>query len=362
MAPKNIADLSYSEVRELIRALGQPDYRAHQLMKWVYVNGAVSFDGMTDLPAELRSGLCREALPPVLEVADERLSKDKTTTKTLFRLEDGRTVEAVHMKYRDLRRGSERATVCLSTQVGCSIGCEFCATGQQGFERNLSTGEIMAQALHFQRLCSGGRPAGEKRPCQDHRHLTNIVFMGMGEPLANYDALVKCIGLLNSKYGLGISRRQITISTVGLVPQIRRLAGEPIHVELAVSLHGATDDVRQELVPVNRRYPLAKLMTACAYYFEKTGRRPSFEYALFAGINDSVGDARKLAWLLQGLGGHVNLIAGNPTANKKFRPSPGRAIASFQRELSSRGISNTLRLYRGTGIEAGCGQLRSRGV
>lgn len=358
MAPKELADLSYSEVRGLVQSLGQPDYRAHQLMKWVYANRAVSFDEMTDLPGELRMALSREISLPVLEVADELISRDGTTTKALLRLADGRLIESVLMRYRGARPGSGRATVCVSTQVGCPIGCQFCATGQQGFERNLSAGEILAQVLHFQRLLSAMNE--EKTAGRGHRRLTNVVFMGMGEPLANYDSVQKGISLLNSQNGLGIGRRQITISTVGLVPQMRRLVEEPIRVELAVSLHAATDDVRNMLVPVNRRYPLAKLMAASAYYFEKTGRQPSFEYALFDGINDSVDDARRLAALLEESGGHVNLIAGNPTANRKFRPSPSRTIAAFQEVLASRRISNTLRLHRGMDIEAGCGQLRSR--
>ncbi len=360
-ARKNIADLSDSEVKELVQSLGQPAYRAAQLTKWVYKELVTSFDEMTDLPHGLRLALSREVSLPVVDTVAERTSKDGTTRKVLFKLNDGLTIESVLMVYHGPRSSRGRATVCLSTQVGCSIGCQFCATGQQGFQRNLGAGEMVAQVLHFQRMLSTTREMdGVRERSQGHLQLTNVVFMGMGEPLANYDSVLKCIGILNSKHGLGIGRRQITVSTVGVVPQIRRLAGEQIHVELAVSLHAATDETRDILVPLNRKYPLAELLAACAYYFRETGRQPSFEYALFDGINDSAVDARLLAKLLAEVGGHINLIEGNPTANKKFRPSPSRRIASFQRELTLRGISSTLRLYRGIDIEAGCGQLRSR--
>jgi len=361
VARRNAADLSYSDLKELVQSLGQPAYRVQQFLDWVYKDLATSFDEMTNLPRSVRQALSREVSLPVLEVVDERISGDKTTRKVLFELNDSHTVEAVLMTYRGPRSSRERTTVCLSTQVGCPIGCPFCATGQQGFERNLSAGEMVAQVLHFRRLLAAtSHLDGRREPLQGRGGLTNVVFMGMGEPLANYDSVVKCIGVLNSSHGLAIGRRQITISTVGLVPQMRQLAGEKLPVELAVSLHAATDEIRDRLVPINKKYPLAELLAACVYYFRKTGRQPSFEYALFAGINDSVSDARRLAKLLEEHGGHVNLIPGNTTQDKKFRPSSGRAMASFQKELNASGISNTLRLYRGLDIEAGCGQLRSR--
>jgi len=355
-ARRNVADLACSEVGELVASLGQPRYRARQLLKWVYEDSVNSFDDMTDLPVNLRDVLSRQLSLPAPDVIDQRLSADKSTTKVLFKLRDRGTVEAVLMRYADSGGSQGRATVCLSTQVGCPIGCPFCATGQQGFERNLGTGEMVAQVLYFKRLLSEEKQTGTRRGTR----LKNVVFMGMGEPLANYDAVLKCIGILNSPCGLAIGRRQITISTVGIVPQITRLAREPVQVELAVSLHAANDSTRDLLVPINKVYPLAELLSACAYYFKETGRQPSFEYALFDGVNDSMRDARHLARLLNDSGGHVNLIRGNATANKKYRPSSNQAIHSFQNELRKRGVSTTLRLYRGLDIDAGCGQLRSR--
>jgi len=375
-----------------------------------------------------------------MEPVDERLSRDGQTRKVLFQLEDGKTIESAHMLYEQTETSRQRRTVCVSTQVGCSIRCPFCATGQQGFERNLTAGEIVEQVLYFVWLAQAGDqrgvtahgvsrevrdasrresegaqlqypplksigmkrvqgfiPAGglgvspsssispksggqgiesgllgqpprglevspETTPSRPaaRRALTNIVFMGMGEPLANYEAVKGAITTLNSKRGLGLGARQITVSTVGLVPQIRRLAKEDVHVELAVSLHAASDRVRNVLVPVNRRYPLGRLIPACQEYLQETGRRPTFEYALFNGINDSLDQAQRLTELLAGFECHVNLIAGNPTPSKEFRPSVARRVAAFQKELTEGGISNTLRQSRGTDIEAGCGQLRSR--
>lgn len=358
---REIVDLSYDEMREFVQSLGQPPYRAGQLLKWIYNGLATSFDEMTDLPVEFRQALSGALSLPVLKVVDERVSKDGTTRKVLFRMNDDKTIESCLMKYPGPRLAGERATVCLSTQIGCSVGCPFCATGQQGFERNLSVGEMVGQVLHFLRVLASSDERGDGGGrTQYSGHLTNVVFMGMGEPLANYDSVVNCIRILNSQHGLAIGRRQITVSTVGLVPQIKRLSREPIHVELAVSLHAASDSVRDLLVPVNRNYPLPKLLSACAEYSRTTGRRPSFEYVLFDGINDSVSDAARLVKLLGKLDCHVNLIAGNPTANKKFKPPPTRKVETFRKELTSGGVSNTLRLYRGIDIEAGCGQLRSR--
>jgi 23S rRNA (adenine2503-C2)-methyltransferase len=314
---------------------------------------------MTDLPQAFRRSLNENCQLFTMEPIDDSLSHDGQTRKVLFQLEDGKTIESAYMLYEPTETSRERRTVCVSTQVGCAIRCPFCATGQQGFERSLTAGEIVEQALYFVWLAqSGGQPDATQSPLR--RPLTNVVFMGMGEPLANYDAVKGAIVRLNSKNGLGLGARQITVSTVGLVPQILRLAKEDIHVELAVSLHAASDRVRNLLVPVNRRYPLKRLMPACQEYLEKTGRRPTFEYALFNGINDSVDQAQKLAELLAGLDCHVNLIAGNPTPSKEFRPSVARRVAAFQKELNESGVSNTLRESRGADIEAGCGQLRSR--
>jgi 23S rRNA (adenine2503-C2)-methyltransferase len=358
MKPR-ILELSHSQLVELMVPLGEPRYRADQVLKWTYSGTARSFDEMTDLPQAFRHKLAESCHLFTLEPIDERLSRDEQTRKVLFQLEDGKAIESAYMLYEPTETSRERRTVCVSTQVGCSIRCPFCATGQQGFERNLTSGEIIEQVLYFVWLAQSGGQSGTTQSAA-RRPLTNVVFMGMGEPLANYDAVKGAIARLNSNRGLGLGARQITVSTVGLVPQILRLAKEDVHVELAVSLHAASDRVRSILVPVNRRYPLAKLILACQEYLQATGRRPTFEYALFNGINDSLDQARKLAELLAGFECHVNLIAGNPTPSKEFRPSVARRVAAFQKELTEGGVSNTLRQSRGADIEAGCGQLRSR--
>ena len=359
MKPR-ILDLSHSQVVELIGSLGEPMYRADQILKWIYSGTARSFDEMTDLPQAFREKLAASCQLFTLEPVDERLSRDEQTRKVLFQLEDGKTIESAYMLYEPTETSRERRTVCVSTQVGCSIRCPFCATGQQGFERNLTAGEIVEQVLYFVWLAQSGERRVVATPSPVRRALTNVVFMGMGEPLANYEAVKGAIATLNSRKGLGLGARQITVSTVGLVPQIQRLAKEDIHVELAVSLHAASDRVRNVLVPVNRRYPLRLLILACQEYLQATGRRPTFEYALFNGINDSLDQAHKLADLLAGFDCHVNLIVGNPTPSKEFRPSVARRVVAFQKELTEGRVSNTLRQSRGADIEAGCGQLRSR--
>ncbi|MBM3157926.1 MAG: 23S rRNA (adenine(2503)-C(2))-methyltransferase RlmN [Chloroflexi bacterium] len=356
-ARNNILNLSRTELKEFVRSLGEPAYRADQILWWVYKKLATSFEEMTDLPLPLRQKLASGISLSNLTSIDEKISADGQTRKVLFRLDDGKTIESGFMLYGREGSSRERRTVCVSTQVGCPIGCAFCATGQQGFERNLNPGEIIEQVLYFMRSMNKDMGTDLAR-----RPVTNVVFMGMGEPLANYEAVWQSIAMLNSKQGLNLGARQITISTVGLVPQIQRLARENIHVELAVSLHAASDELRNRLVPINKKYPLRQLMAACWEYFEKTGRRPTFEYALFRGINDSVGHARELAALLEGLTCHVNLIAGNPTKSKEFVPSPRKTVLAFQKQLTDSGISNTLRLSKGVDIEAGCGQLRSRWI
>jgi 23S rRNA (adenine2503-C2)-methyltransferase len=342
---------------EFVCSLGEPAYRADQILWWVYKKLATSFEEMTDLPQTLRQKLVSVASLSSLTLVEEKISADGQTKKVLFKLDDGKTIESSFMLYGRAGSSRERRTVCVSTQVGCPIGCVFCATGQQGFERNLRVGEIIEQVLHFMRSMNK-----ETDIDLDRRLVTNVVFMGMGEPLANYEAVWQSIVMLNSKQGLNLGARQIAVSTVGLVPQIKRLASEGIHVELAISLHAAGDELRNRLVPINRKYPLKQLMAACREYFEKTGRRPTFEYALFRGINDTAGHASELAGLLEGLNCHVNLIAGNPTKSTEFAPSSKKTVLAFQKQLTERRISNTLRLSKGVDIEAGCGQLRSRWI
>ena len=281
------------------------------------------------------------------------------TVKTLFALSDSKTIESTLMSYPSTK-GKTRHTVCISTQVGCPIGCPFCATGQQGFERNLTPGEIIDQVLYFARRfrdqCyeeknNGGQPASL---------ITNIVFMGMGEPLANYDALWPAIEMLNSPEAFGLGARNMVVSTAGLVPQIKRLSRQKLQVGLAVSLHASDNALRDKLVPINRQYPLEQLIPACREYAEMTGRRLSFEYVLFDGVNDSVTRSRSLARLLKGVNCHVNLIAANYTADPGFRPSPEQTILAFESELKRLHIACTVRQPRGLDIDAGCGQLRSR--
>jgi 23S rRNA (adenine2503-C2)-methyltransferase len=345
--PDCISGMSDSELEELVVRLGEPAYRAKQLRRGIYHRLAFSFEEMTDLPVAFRRRLAGEVRLHSLAPAHLATGSDGTV-KALFTLADGLTVESALMFYGE--GGGERLSVCVSTQVGCAVGCPFCATGQQGFERNLVPAEIIDQVLYFARYLldnGGGR-------------LTNIVFMGMGEPLANYEALLKAIRVLNSPECFGLGARSMTISTAGLAPQIVRLTGEKLQVGLAVSLHAADNDLRDRLVPVNRKYPLEELMAACRQYFRATGRRVSFEYVLFRGINDSPAQARSLAGLLRGMNCHVNLITANECPDPAFRPPLPGVVAAFVRQLRQLGINATLRQPRGQDIDAGCGQLRSR--
>jgi 23S rRNA (adenine2503-C2)-methyltransferase len=276
----------------------------------------------------------------LLETTTEKKSRDGTV-KRLYRLPDGQLIEAVLMPYDDDRR-----TACISTQAGCAMGCVFCATGQMGFARHLSASEIFEQAARF---AADLEAEGER--------LSNIVLMGMGEPFHNYDQTLEAIHRLHNQ--LGIGARHITVSTVGLVPQIRQFADEGIQVKLAISLHAATDEERGALLPVNRRWNLDELMDACRYYIEKTGRRITFEWALIRGENDTPEQAHKLGKLLRGMLCHVNLIPLNPTGGYDGKPSDGEAVDNFIRVLDSYGVSATVRVRRGIDIDAGCGQLKS---
>jgi 23S rRNA (adenine2503-C2)-methyltransferase len=356
--PVNILDLSNSELNEFITSLKEPAYRADQLRNWIYKKLASSFEEMSDLPQPLRRKLGDAAVLVTIAPLEEKVSADGLTRKILFQLDDTKTIESTLMLYEGGASSRERRTVCVSTQVGCAVGCNFCATGQQGFERNLRTGEIMEQVLFFMRQVK--KQSIDTETEMNRRPVTNVVFMGMGEPLANYANVWQAVVMMNSKAGLDLGARQLTLSTAGLVPQIERLAAEPLHVELAVSLHAPTDQLRNRLMPVNLKYPLAQLIPACRDYFQKTGRRPTFEYALFAGVNDSPANARELASLVKGLNCSVNLIVGNPTACQEYRSSTLKQARAFQEQLAVSGIATTIRVSRGTDIEAGCGQLKSR--
>jgi 23S rRNA (adenine2503-C2)-methyltransferase len=326
----------YDLTREELAALlpGEPPYRARQV--WEGLHARVQRpEEMTELPASLRDAL-ETALPPALREVTQRSADGGETTKWLWSLADDARVETVLMRYPD------RVTVCVSTQAGCAMACQFCATGQAGFQRHLSTGEIVEQVAVAMRAA---------RP----RRLSNVVFMGMGEPLANYDRVWGAVERLHGE--MGLSARHLTLSTVGLVPGIRRLAGEALPVNLAVSLHAANDELRDELVPINRRYPLAQLAAACAEYVAASGRRVSIEWALIDGINDRPQDAAELAGFARPLGAHVNLIPLNPTPGYAVVGSSPARVGAFRDELTALGINATIRVTRGADIDAACGQL-----
>jgi len=338
--PINLYDLSQDALNDLLTQWGQPRFRAKQIWAWLYEKPVSSFDLMSDIPTPLRDRLRAETALGALMIADERVSKDGTV-KRLYELHDGQLIESVLMPYDDHRR-----TACISTQAGCAMGCTFCATGQMGFARHLTAAEIVEQVVRFAQVLHA-----------DGERLSNIVFMGMGEPFHNYDASLEAIRRL--MVDLGIGARHITVSTVGLVPQIRQFADEGLQVKLAISLHAATDKEREKLLPVNKRYPLADLIDACRYYIEKAGRRVSFEWALIAGKNDTPEQANALGNLLAGMLVHVNLIPLNLTGGYDGRPSDSEATKRFIAILESYGVPATVRVRRGIDIDAGCGQLKA---
>jgi 23S rRNA (adenine2503-C2)-methyltransferase len=343
---KSIYELSLEELAAVVEGWGQPGYRARQVWEWLYQHEAAEFAAMTTLPQTLRD--CLEAGFRIgsLELITEVHSTDGQTVKRLWRLPDGQMIEGVLMEYDGVRR-----TACISTQAGCAMGCVFCATGQMGFARHLTAGEIVEQAVQFARQLDA---QGER--------LSNVVLMGMGEPLHNYDATLQAILRLNDEAGLNIGQRHITLSTVGLVPAIRRFADERLQVGLAISLHAATDDERSKLLPINKRWPLAKLLEAIHYYIDRTGRRVTFEWALIAGENDTVEQAQKLGQLLHDVKCHVNLIPLNPTDGYAGGPSDPARVETFQAVLRSYHIGSTVRVRRGIDIQAGCGQLKAQVV
>lgn len=331
---------------ELLETLlpSEPPYRADQLREWLYEHPVLGADDMTNLPAPLRDDL-RDRLWP-FEVEIEQSADGGATRKWLFRTPDGAAIEAVLMGY------PRRTTLCISSQVGCALGCTFCATGQFGFERHLEAGEIVAQVAYAAAFLA----ADEMKDCPSR--VTNVVFMGMGEPLANYPRVRESIRRMIEH--MRISARAITVSTVGMVPGMRRLAVEPWPVNLAVSLHAADDDLRSKLVPLNNRYPLKEVLAAAAEFFAAKHRRVSIEWTMIDGVNDSRDQAIKLAAIALRLHAHVNLIALNPTPLTPDLPTPRRQIEDFLGTLRSRGVNATLRDTRGQDIDAACGQLRVR--
>ncbi|MDP3047668.1 MAG: 23S rRNA (adenine(2503)-C(2))-methyltransferase RlmN [Chloroflexota bacterium] len=347
-----LPDLTLTALAEWLAAQGQPAFRAKQIYRHLYRSLAEDFSQMTDLPVGLRERLSQAIVLQPLRLLAQQISSDGLTRKALFELPDGNTVETVLMLYGgEDAEGRVRRTVCLSTQAGCAMGCAFCATGQGGLRRNLTAGEIVAQVLHFAR---------EVRRAGADAVLTNLIFAGMGEPLANYSATWSAVERLNDPEGFGLGARHMTISTAGWVPGIARLAKEKLQVGLAVSLHAPDDAMRDQLMPINRKYPIAVLMDACRDYTERTNRRVSFEYILVAGVNAGPAQARSLAALLKGMLCHVNLIPMNPVAGTPWRPPSHREAAAFAHVLEQSGITVTQRMERGSDIQAACGQLRAR--
>ena len=322
---------------------GEPSFRADQVREWLYAHPVMATEDMTNLPVELRKQWADSLWPFTVDV--EQTGDQGRTVKWLFRAGDGVGIEAVLMGYPD------RTTLCLSSQAGCALACTFCATGQFGFERNLEAGEIVAQVAYAKAFLASRGLAGSPS------ELTNVVFMGMGEPLANYPRVREALRRMIDVMDMGA--RSITVSTVGVVPGMRKLADEPWQVNMAVSIHAADDELRSELVPLNRRYPLAEIETAAAEYFEKKGRRVSLEWTMIDGVNDTADQAHKLAALARRLHAHVNLIALNATPLSPMRPSsPGR-VTAFADLLAADGANVTVRNTRGADIDAACGQLRA---
>jgi 23S rRNA (adenine2503-C2)-methyltransferase len=356
--PVDLLDLPPAALADWLVARGQPAFRGRQLADWIYRELVRDFDAMANLPRALRERLRDEASIAGPRPRRELTARDGRTRKALLELADGQLIESVLMLYPAGPEGRARASVCVSTQAGCAYGCTFCATGQMGFGRHLTAGEIVGQVLHFARALRAApwdAPDGQRLD-----RVTNLVLMGMGEPLHNYDNVLRALRILTAPEGLNLGARHITVSTVGLVPGILRLAEEPLQVNLAVSLHAPNDAMRLRTMPVTRKYPLAEVLAACRLYAERTHRQVTFEYVLLAGTNDAPEHARELAALLAPLRhlAHVNLIPVNATA-ADYRPPSGAAIRAFREALRAGHVSNSVRAERGDDIAAACGQLRT---
>jgi 23S rRNA (adenine2503-C2)-methyltransferase len=354
LPPRHLADLTVAERRDAVTGLGEKPFRANQLSHHYFARLTADPAAMTDIPAETRARLADSLLPPLLTVVRHLQTDSGTTRKTLWRAHDGTLVESVLMRYPD------RTTLCVSSQAGCGMACPFCATGQGGLQRNMSTAEIVDQVrLAAATMRDGELPGGPGR-------LSNIVFMGMGEPLANYNRVVAAVHRIcdPAPAGLGISQRSVTVSTVGLVPAIRKLTGEGLQVRLAVSLHTPDDELRDTLVPVNTRWKVAEVLDAARGYADKTGRRVSIEYALIRDVNDQPWRADLLGKLLRrhlGQFAHVNVIPLNPTPGSEWDASPKPVEDEFVRRVNAAGVACTVRDTRGREIAAACGQLAAEG-
>lgn len=338
MNKTDIKSLDLDSLKDVITSLGDKAFRAKQIYDWLHVKLVDNFDEMTNLSRDLREKLKEEYDLISLKVVEERISKDDGTRKYLFMLKDGRVIESVLMKY------NHGNSVCISSQVGCRMGCRFCASTIGGLERNLSASEMLDQVYQIQKITN--------------ERVSNVVVMGTGEPLDNYDNLLRFIQILTDKHGLNISQRNITVSTCGLVPKIKELALNGLGITLAISLHGPNDRIRRELMPIGNQYDIKTLMEACSYYYKNTGRRITFEYSLVEGVNDREENAVELARLVRGLNCHINLIPVNPIKERNYRHSSVKSIQKFKNILEKYKINVTIRREMGADIDAACGQLR----
>ncbi|GLB25913.1 putative dual-specificity RNA methyltransferase RlmN [Lacrimispora xylanolytica] len=338
MEKTDIKSMDLEKLTSFVASLGEKPFRAKQLYEWMHKKLASDYDEMTNLPKSLKEKLLQSAAFTSLVVVDEKISQIDGTRKYLFSLSDGNIIESVLMKY------NHGNSVCISSQVGCRMGCRFCASTLDGLERNLTASEMLDQIYRIQKL------TGER--------VSNVVVMGSGEPMDNYDNLIDFIRLLTDENGLNISQRNITVSTCGIVPGIKKLADEDLQITLALSLHAPNDEVRKTLMPIAKRYSLSEVLPACQEYFEKTGRRLTFEYSLVSGVNDNLKEAKALADLLKGINGHVNLIPVNPIKERDYVQSDRKAILDFKNYLEKNGINVTIRREMGRDINGACGQLR----
>ena len=338
---ENIKNYNLEELKEVMKNIQEKPFRAEQIFKWIYCENVTSFDDMTNLSLELREKLKANFELCIYKIIKKQESSDGTK-KYLFELPDKNLIETVLMEYKHGK------TLCVSSQIGCKMGCKFCASTGIPFERNLSAGEIVEQVLAVQR--------------DQNIRISNIVFMGIGEPFDNYDNVISAIGILNNQKGLSIGARHISISTSGLVPRIYDLADENIQCTLSISLHSTNNEKRSKLMPINKKYNIQELIKACKYYIEKTNRRVSFEYALAKDNNDHLQDAKELVELLKGMLCHVNLIPINKIENEPFQKSSIENIMKFRDYLNAHGIVATIRRELGSDIEAACGQLRRKNI
>ena len=338
MTKKNLKDFTLEELNEFLKEMGEPNFRAKQVFEWLY-RGVSSFDEMSNLSKTLREKLQAAATVGNIQIAQKLVSKIDGTRKYLLKLDDGNFIESVLMKYK------HGYTICISSQVGCRMGCAFCASTRNGRVRNLTAGEIIGQVLAVQ---------GDLK-----ERISNIVMMGIGEPLDNYGNVLKFLENINHPNGLNIGQRHISLSTCGIVPKIKDLADRDLQITLSISLHAVTNAARTKIMPVNKKYPIETLLDACRYYIRKTNRRISFEYTLISGVNDSIADAEALAALLHGMLCHVNLIPVNTVKETGFTKSSPARIERFRQKLEKSGIPATVRREMGADINAACGQLRN---